>query len=86
MGQIVRQDLILPIGTANTVVEVTSTAPLLSTDSATVGTGHHQQADRRAAGERPRLLSPRAAYTQAQRCCRRLETRSRSGLRSSTAT
>jgi hypothetical protein len=38
VGQIVRQDLILPIGTANTVVEVTSTAPLLSTDSATVGT------------------------------------------------
>ena len=36
VGQIVRQDLILPIGTANTVVEVTSTAPLLSTDSATV--------------------------------------------------
>jgi hypothetical protein len=38
VGQIVRQDLILPIGTANTTVEVTSTAPLLSTDSATVGT------------------------------------------------
>jgi hypothetical protein len=37
VGQIVRQDLILPIGTANTVVEVTTTAPLLSTDSATVG-------------------------------------------------
>src|ERR1700687_3112722 len=33
VGQIVRQDLILPIGTANTTVEVTSTAPLLSTDS-----------------------------------------------------
>jgi hypothetical protein len=38
VGQIVRQDLILPIGTANTTVEVASTAPLLSTDSATVGT------------------------------------------------
>jgi len=37
VGQIVRQDLILPIGTANTTVEVTSTAPLLSTDSATSG-------------------------------------------------
>jgi hypothetical protein len=37
VGQIARQDLILPIGTANTVVEVTTTAPLLSTDSATVG-------------------------------------------------
>jgi hypothetical protein len=37
VGQIVRQDLTLPIGTANTVVEVTSTVPLLSTDSATVG-------------------------------------------------
>jgi hypothetical protein len=37
VGQIVRQDLILPIGTANTVVEVTTTVPLLSTDSATVG-------------------------------------------------
>ena len=36
VGQIVRQDLMLPIGTANTVVEVTSSAPLLSTDSATV--------------------------------------------------
>ncbi|MDE1177359.1 MAG: carboxypeptidase-like regulatory domain-containing protein [Edaphobacter sp.] len=38
VGQIVRQDLVLPIGTANMTVEVTSTAPLLSTDSATVGT------------------------------------------------
>jgi hypothetical protein len=37
VGQIVRQDLILPIGTATTTVEVTSTAPLLSTDSATSG-------------------------------------------------
>lgn len=37
VGQIVRQDLILPIGTANTTVEVTSSAPLLSTDSATSG-------------------------------------------------
>jgi hypothetical protein len=38
VGQIVRQDLILPIGTASTTVEVNTTAPLLSTDSATVGT------------------------------------------------
>jgi hypothetical protein len=38
VGQIVRQDLVLPIGTANTTVEVTTTTPLLSTDSATVGT------------------------------------------------
>jgi hypothetical protein len=37
VGQIVREDLILPIGTANTTVEVTSTIPLLSTDSATSG-------------------------------------------------
>lgn len=38
VGQIVRQDLVLPIGTANMTVEVTTVAPLLSTDSATVGT------------------------------------------------
>jgi hypothetical protein len=38
VGQIVRQDLVMPIGTANTTVEVNSTIPLLSTDSATVGT------------------------------------------------
>jgi hypothetical protein len=37
VGQIVRQDMTLPIGTANTTVEVTSSAPLLSTDSATSG-------------------------------------------------
>ncbi|RZU40724.1 TonB-dependent receptor [Edaphobacter modestus] len=37
VGQIVRQDLILPVGTATTTVEVTSTVPLLSTDSATSG-------------------------------------------------
>jgi hypothetical protein len=37
VGQIVRQDLTLSIGTSNTTVEVTSTAPLLSTDSATSG-------------------------------------------------
>lgn len=37
VGQIVRQDLVLPIGTANTTVEVTTTTPLLSTDSATSG-------------------------------------------------
>jgi hypothetical protein len=37
VGQIVRQDVTLPIGTANTTVEVTSSAPLLATDSATSG-------------------------------------------------
>ena len=37
VGQIVRQDFDLPIGTANTTVEVTASAPLLSTDSATSG-------------------------------------------------
>lgn len=37
VGQIVRQDFDLPIGTANTTVEVTAAAPLLSTDSATSG-------------------------------------------------
>lgn len=37
VGQIVRQDVTLPIGTANTTVEVTSAAPLLATDSATSG-------------------------------------------------
>jgi hypothetical protein len=37
VGQIVRQDFNLPIGTANTTVEVTAAAPLLSTDSATSG-------------------------------------------------
>lgn len=38
VGQIVRQDIVLPIGTANMTVEVTTATPLLSTDSATVGT------------------------------------------------
>jgi len=37
VGQIVRQDFDLPIGTANSTVEVTTTTPLLSTDSATSG-------------------------------------------------
>src|SRR5215467_4428908 len=37
VGQIVRQDYVLPIGTATTTVEVTATTPLLSTDSATSG-------------------------------------------------
>lgn len=37
IGQIVRQDVALTVGAANEVVEVTTTAPLLSTDSATSG-------------------------------------------------
>lgn len=37
VGQIVREDLKLKIGTASQSVEVTTTAPLLTTDSATVG-------------------------------------------------
>ncbi len=37
VGQIVRQDFDLPIGTANTTVEVTTASALLSTDSATSG-------------------------------------------------
>lgn len=38
VGQIVREDLKLKIGTSSQSVEVTATAPLLTTDSATVGT------------------------------------------------
>ena len=37
VGQIVRQDVALTVGSATDVVEVTTTAPLLSTDSATSG-------------------------------------------------
>ena len=37
VGQIVREDLKLKIGTSSQSVEVTTTAPLLTTDSATVG-------------------------------------------------
>jgi len=37
VGQIVREDLKLRIGASTTTVEVTTVAPLLSTDSATVG-------------------------------------------------
>ena len=37
VGQIVRQDVALTIGSANEVVEVTTSTPLLSTDSATSG-------------------------------------------------
>lgn len=37
VGQIVRQDLKLSIGTSTQTVEVTTSAPLLSTDSATMG-------------------------------------------------
>ncbi|HEY4355528.1 MAG TPA: carboxypeptidase regulatory-like domain-containing protein [Acidobacteriaceae bacterium] len=37
VGQIVREDMKLVIGASTTTVEVTTTAPLLNTDSATVG-------------------------------------------------
>jgi len=37
VGQVVRENLSLRIGAANVTVEVTTTQPLLSTDSATVG-------------------------------------------------
>ncbi len=38
VGQIVRQDLVLKVGEATTTVEVYANLPLLSTDSATLGT------------------------------------------------
>lgn len=38
VGQIVREDLVLKVGASSTTVEVTTEAPLLSTDSATIGT------------------------------------------------
>ncbi|RXH54775.1 TonB-dependent receptor [Granulicella sibirica] len=37
VGQIVREDLTLAVGSSTTVVQVTTTTPLLTTDSATVG-------------------------------------------------
>lgn len=37
VGQIVREDLKLAVGSSNVTVEVTTTTPLLNTDSATVG-------------------------------------------------
>ena len=37
VGQIVREDLALKVGSASVSVEVTTAAPLLTTDSATVG-------------------------------------------------
>ncbi|WP_263384350.1 TonB-dependent receptor [Granulicella arctica] len=37
VGQIVREDLKLAVGSSNVTVEVTTTTPLLTTDSATVG-------------------------------------------------
>lgn len=38
IGQIVRQDLQLKVGSASTTVQVTAEIPLLSTDTATIGT------------------------------------------------
>jgi Carboxypeptidase regulatory-like domain len=38
VGQIVREDVALKVGSTTTTIEVTSSAPLLSTDSATIGT------------------------------------------------
>ena len=59
VGQIVREDLHLKIGSSTTVVEVTTATPLLTTDSATGRTGHHQQATHGSAAQRSRLLPPR---------------------------
>lgn len=38
VGQIVREDLTLKVGASTTTIEVTTEAPLISTDSATIGT------------------------------------------------
>ncbi|HVU45117.1 MAG TPA: carboxypeptidase-like regulatory domain-containing protein [Terracidiphilus sp.] len=38
VGQIAREDLVLKVGASTTTIEVTTEAPLLSTDSATMGT------------------------------------------------
>lgn len=38
VGQIVREDITLKVGASTTTIEVTTEAPLLSTDSATIGT------------------------------------------------
>ena len=81
VGQIVREDLELKVGEATTTVQVYADVPLLSTDTATLGTVVTNQQLTEPAAEWTRLL-PLAELTPGQRCCRRPETRWRSGPKS----